>query len=69
MVATGLQQNGRMRNLIIALLEAAATQEATLGELERACGYALEIAKNEMSQSNVCVTPFARRGITKLETV
>lgn len=64
-----IRHNEKMRPLIIALLEVAATQGATLYEFTKACDLAKEIVRTEMSQSNVCVTEFARRGIAGIEAL
>ena len=68
-VDSAIRCNKKMKPLIIALLETAATQGATLREFSRACEIAVMIAEDEMSQSNVCVTEFVRRGIASIEVL
>lgn len=68
-VGGAIRHNEKLRPLVIALLETAATQGATLSEFRSACKYAVEIVENEMSQSNVCIEPFARRGIVGIEAL
>lgn len=68
-VRSVLKGSEKMKPLVIAILEAAARQEATLYELEKACELAATIVREEMSQSNVCVDGAAQRGIAELKAL
>lgn len=68
-VDSAIRRNKKMKPLIIALLETAATQGATLREFSEACELAVKITEDEMSRSNVCVTVFVRRGIASIEVL